>query len=270
MRKKSSLRVSELCGELVGGTILLSCPAVVSLPDTIESSVRKIAISDIHGCARSFRALLRRIDLQKDDRLFLLGDYTDRGPDSRGVLDLVFELIDEGYQVQCLAGNHDIGLLRAGKDPEFCEFWKESWGGANTLKSFGVEEVGEIPERYVEFLYELPWVLEVEDYILVHAGLDFYADDPLRPDTCMLEIRKWYSAIDYEWLGQRYIVHGHTPTPREVIEENLLGFDEWRVLDIDAGCVYVQYEGLGNLCAFDLDNRALWFQPNVDMSAPWR
>ena len=64
---------------------------------------RKIAISDIHGCNKTFQKLLfETLNLQKNDQLYLLGDYIDRGPDSKGVLDTIQNLITNGYYVRCL------------------------------------------------------------------------------------------------------------------------------------------------------------------------
>ena len=69
--------------------------------------MHRFAISDIHGCAKTFEALLDRIALSTQGELYLLGDYLDRGPDSKGVLDLIFRLQREGYAVHCLRGNHE-------------------------------------------------------------------------------------------------------------------------------------------------------------------
>jgi len=69
--------------------------------------MRQIAISDIHGCARTFQALLDKIQLSTNDQLYLLGDYIDRGPDSKGVIDTILGLINAGYRVQTLMGNHE-------------------------------------------------------------------------------------------------------------------------------------------------------------------
>ncbi len=70
--------------------------------------MRKLAIGDIHGCNKTFKALLDQINLSKDDELTLLGDYIDRGPDSKGVIDTIINLQSSGYQVRALRGNHDI------------------------------------------------------------------------------------------------------------------------------------------------------------------
>ena len=69
----------------------------------MEKLARQIAISDIHGCARTFKKLvLEKVVLDKQDTLFLLGDYINKGPDSKGVLDFIFELKNSGFNVQCL------------------------------------------------------------------------------------------------------------------------------------------------------------------------
>jgi len=72
----------------------------------------RYAITDIHGGNLTFQALLRKINLRHSDQLFLLGDYVDRGPDSMGVLETICNLIDAGYDVRPLRGNHDEMLLR--------------------------------------------------------------------------------------------------------------------------------------------------------------
>ena len=66
--------------------------------------MRKFAISDIHGCLKSFEALLDKIQLSTSDELYILGDYIDRGPDSKGVIDYIWKLEQEGYAVKCLRG----------------------------------------------------------------------------------------------------------------------------------------------------------------------
>ena len=72
----------------------------------------KYAISDIHGCIATFKTLLDKIKFSKEDELYLLGDYIDRGPDSKGVIDHIWYLQKSGYQVHCLRGNHENMLLQ--------------------------------------------------------------------------------------------------------------------------------------------------------------
>lgn len=228
--------------------------------------MRRLAISDIHGCALTFRALLDQVGLNQEDELFLLGDYIDRGPDSKGVIDLILSLKSQGYRVHCLLGNHESLLLSAlGGLADEHRVWLDN-GGEATMHSFGLLPTDSprlIPERYLDFLGQLEWYFETEGYILVHAGLDFRATHPLEAAQAMIWIRSWYQHIDLEWLQGRVVVHGHTPTPRPLIVKQLKKLDAVPALDIDAGCVfkgnYFKY-----LCAFDLDSRQLYFQQNIE------
>ncbi len=230
--------------------------------------MRKIAISDVHGCQRTFVALLDKIAFSKTDQLYLLGDYVDRGQDSKGVIDHIWALQKAGYQVECLRGNHEEIVLTAQHSPEGLEKWLET-DGRRTMESFGVQRITDIPEPYLDFMRNLRYFLEVDEYILVHAGLDFDQFDPLSRLDDMLWIRHWHDGIRYKWLGDRIIVHGHTPTRRSEIETMLHHLEKQRYLDIDAGCVFWNFplrEGYGHLCAFDMTNRELVFQEAVEMN----
>lgn len=228
--------------------------------------MRKIAISDIHGCRKTFLALLDRLAFSQADQLYLLGDYVDRGLDSKGVIDHIWTLQEAGYRVDCLRGNHEDIVLTAQHTLEGLEKWLQT-DGRRTMESFGVRRITDIPELYLDFMRELGYWLEVDGYILVHAGLNFDLQDPLsRPDD-MVWIRRWYDQIRYDWLGDRIIVHGHTPAKRSDIEIMLQRLEQQRYLDIDAGCVFWNFpirEGYGYLCAFDLTNRTLTFQEAVE------
>lgn len=218
---------------------------------------KRYAISDIHGCAKTFDALLSRIGFKKGDELYLLGDYIDRGPDSKGVIDRIMQLDEEGYKVICLKGNHEEMLLN--------ELVENVWppGIKETLKSFGIQHNNELPYVYLRWLKSLISFIEVDNYILVHAGLNFKAENPLEDEAYLLWIRAWYRHIDMDWLGDRIIVHGHTPIGVKTIETMRDEIDEKRVLNIDAGCAYTS-EDLKHLCCFDLDTRELFFEPNRD------
>jgi serine/threonine protein phosphatase 1 len=225
--------------------------------------MRRFAISDIHGCLNTFKALLSAIGLQPEDELFLLGDYIDRGPDSKGVLDHIFSLLESGFQVFPLRGNHEQSLLRAAETPnEGTIFYRN--GGQETLASFGVQLASQIPARYLEFVQSLPYYLEIPDYLLVHAGFRFGPKGPLSYFEEMIYIRDWYLDIDYAWLGSRRIVHGHTPLSKQAIQTQAQQLRAYQYLDIDAGCVYPQYPGRGYLCAFNLDTGEVVFEKNQE------
>ena len=220
--------------------------------------MRRFAISDIHGCNATFKALLEKIDFRKEDILFLLGDYVDRGPDSRGVIDYIWQLQEEGYQVHCLVGNHEIMLLQA-IEAKYDHFH----GLVETVQSFDVTRAADIPKKYTHWIKNLPIYIEIEGYLLVHAGFNFREADPLSDKESMVWIRDWYQDIDKEWLAGRIIVHGHTPTPKDDIKLNLKNLDHTPVLDIDAGCVF-EHKKYGYLCALNLDDQSLTFLKKID------
>jgi len=221
------------------------------------------AISDIHGCSQTFRALLDRIQLSSCDPLFLLGDFVNKGPDSRGVLDTILDLRQKGYNVQCLRGNHDDILLEMLTNKRYQQD-KHIFGAQYTLQSFGVEQAADIPRHYLDFLDSLPTYLRWREYLFVHAGFSFAAGTPLNDTYAHTHLRDWYHQIDYNWLGEHYILHGHVQQPRDKIQHNLSVFQRRKVLGIDAGCVSVWEPGKGHLCAFDLLRQQCIFQGYVE------
>jgi serine/threonine protein phosphatase 1 len=221
--------------------------------------MRRFVIPDIHGCARTFRHLVQEgIGLTKDDQLYLLGDMIDRGPDSKGVLDFVFELRETGFSVQGVKGNHEEMCLRTGEGLESMELWFIN-GGLATLRSFQAEDFGDIPHRYRYFLRSLPHYILLDDFVIVHASLNFDLADPFADSVAMLWQRECY--VDTSRTGGRRLVSGHTPVTREQLETSLKGD---RIL-IDNGCVFAGLPGLGSLTALELNTMALTFQANIDM-----
>jgi serine/threonine protein phosphatase 1 len=170
---------------------------------------RQFAISDIHGCLRTFEALLDQIAFSKADELYLLGDYVDRGPDSKGVIDKIWHLQSEGYVVKCLAGNHERVILDSERI-ERINGW-QGLGHDTFLESFGVKKLYEVPQKYFDWMANLPYHFEIPGFILVHAGIDSRSENPLENPNVLLWIRNWYDQINYEWLEDRTIIHGHTP-----------------------------------------------------------
>jgi serine/threonine protein phosphatase 1 len=221
----------------------------------------RYAISDIHGCCRTFRFMVEEVlHLQPTDQLFLLGDYIDRGPDSKGVIDFILELRTKGYQVETLMGNHEAMMLETWEDAELLPWWLRN-GGDTTLASFGIKELRQLPEQYWTFLDQLVYFHELPDYLLVHAGFDFTRGNPMANFEAMLWIRQF--KVDKAFLGNRKIVHGHTPTPFARIQQNVADPDAL-VVNIDGGCVYKHIPEYGHLTALNLDTRELHGLPNRD------
>jgi serine/threonine protein phosphatase 1 len=132
--------------------------------------------------------------------------------------------------------------------------------GEHTLQSFGVGEVGALPERYVSFLTSLPLLTLEDGYVIVHAGLAFNAPDPVhdsRPHTMLWQ----ESGIpDRNRLGGRITVTGHRYRPLKDIEASL--FTD-RIF-LDNGAFTGMLPELGNLMALDLDRMKLVAQPWLD------
>ena len=217
----------------------------------------KFAIGDLHGCSKTFRKLVTEvIQLRKKDELYCLGDYVDRGPDSKGVIDFILELREQGYQVYTLRGNHDQMMMDSGSNRENFNHWVQN-GGSATLKSFGIESYNELDSKYKTFFYETQYYFETGNYILVHAGLNF-KDDPFQDTHAMMWIRGF--RVDENKLAGRIIVHGHTPIPWEVIRKQA----GQNVIDIDGGCVYPQLTGMGHLVALNLSSGEFIAEKNCE------
>lgn len=131
---------------------------------------------------------LSKIELTKSDHLFLLGDYFDRGPYGDKVIDLILNLLQEGYPVFPLKGNHEQMLLdsvrrrQTGTDSEIPRLHKH--------KELTDAE-GNIKMKYLDFMSSLPYYFELDHYFLVHAGFNFSCDKPSNDFFSMIWI-VWY------------------------------------------------------------------------------
>ena len=216
------------------------------------------AIGDIHGCSKTFNELLNKIGLNEGDELYLLGDYIDRGPDSKGVIDIIWGLREKGIPVICLRGNHESMLLDALKYREGMNDFIRN-GGKQTLQSFDTVRPIDLPKEYINFFELLPFYHEVGDYILVHAGLNFLEANPLTHTESMLWIRNWYRLIDYKWLENRIILHGHTPIFQLKMKKQYENLAQNKYLNLDGGCYKKGY-----LCAFEMTEKKLIAQKCID------
>ena len=101
---------------------------------------RILAIGDIHGCLTALDTLLGFVQPTPDDQLIFLGDYIDRGPDSKGVLDRLIEL-KQTRQIVCLRGNHEVMMLAGREGRDDFRFWM-SFGGMEALGSYAEPGAG--------------------------------------------------------------------------------------------------------------------------------
>src|SRR5262245_50312650 len=100
--------------------------------------MRTLAIGDIHGCLSALDALLDEVDPQHGDLVVALGDYVDRGPDSKGVLDRLIAL-EARCRCVALRGNHDVMMMAGREDREQFREWL-NYGGKQTLESYRLKE----------------------------------------------------------------------------------------------------------------------------------
>lgn len=204
------------------------------------------AIGDIHGQREMLEEALERIaaDGGPDAQVVFLGDYVDRGPDCRGVLDLLIEGQAAGKNWTCLMGNHDRMFAMFMEDYPRNDarllvgyHWlHEKIGGVQTLASYGVEvperarihEVHEearaaVPERHREFLAALPSHHEQGELLFVHAGIR--PGVPLEAQTEDDKIWIRHEFLDdtrqHPWL----VVHGHTHVPSAEHRGNRVNLD---------------------------------------------
>lgn len=206
-----------------------------------------IAIGDIHGCAETLNVLLGTLDPDGDDRIVFVGDYVDRGPDSRRVIDIVLEL---RQSVPCvfLRGNHEALMLDY-LDHRVFEPWRAN-GGLDTLESYVDDERNTvIPDEHERFLRETRLYHEEDDYCFVHAGLRpeySVAKNLERNDEgVFLWERSHLKAPRLNW--EKTVVCGHTPVTEPINQDQLI--------NVDTGCVYHNRRGYGRLTAVRLPER---------------
>jgi len=176
----------------------------------MSNMARTLAIGDIHGCLTALDTLLAFVSPVPDDRLIFLGDYVDRGPNSKGVIDRLIELKrDRG--VICLRGNHEIMMAGARGGQNDFKFWT-TFGGIEALDSYATDEgvsMQSIPYSHWRFLEECIDWHETETHIFVHASL--HPDLPLEKQPS--EWLHW-QAISKDWhkphCSGKTMICGHT------------------------------------------------------------
>jgi serine/threonine protein phosphatase 1 len=192
------------------------------------------AIGDIHGHLDSLERLMEKIkpDLEKDQLVFM-GDYIDRGPHSKGVVDYVLRLRNTAppQNVVCLKGNHEAMFLNflQGEDMELFLFN----GGLSTIKDYWGRHWKDLeklvlPPDHDKFFRELKLYYETPDYIFVHGGLKPGVPLKEQDEEDLLWIRgEFITAMDD--FGRK-VIFGHTPFRQPLVLPNKIG--------IDTGAVY--------------------------------
>ncbi len=172
--------------------------------------MRTLAIGDIHGCSTALASLLKTIQPAADDQVVFLGDYIDRGPASREVIETLLAP-GRSYSPIFLRGNHEVMILEAREDPLKANLW-QSYGGLETLFSYGANYQPHwapfIPDRHWDFFARTRKFFETKGQIFVHACLDPELDLDQQPDWLLFW--EFLERLQPHKSGKR-IVCGHTP-----------------------------------------------------------
>jgi len=192
--------------------------------------MRTLVIGDIHGCNAALTALLKLVEPGPEDRLIFLGDYIDRGPSSKEVIETLLELKKSGSPI-FLRGNHEVMILDARNDELKSNLW-QTYGGLETLFSYGANfknELISIPDAHWAFLEQTQRFFETDTHIFVHACLEPELDMPNQPDWLLFW--EFFDRLKPHKSGKT-IVCGHSPQRSGRIND--AGF----ALCLDTGAAY--------------------------------
>jgi Calcineurin-like phosphoesterase len=199
-----------------------------------------VAVGDLHGRLDLLEYLWPKIDAAsrlssaRSRTLVFVGDYVDRGLESRQLVGRLLEGF-AGFETVFLKGNHDDTLLQFLTDPTIGDAWR-NFGGLETLRSYGVAHVPEknwsqtrgefaeaLPRAHLEFFKNLKLHVTIGDYLFVHAGIRPRVALDDQSETDLLWIRDEF--LESQANFGRVVVHGHTPTEKPVVRPNRIGID---------------------------------------------
>ena len=229
--------------------------------------MKTFVLSDIHGCYDELMALVARLPLERErDRVVFLGDYVDRGPNSRAVVEQVMDWEARYPHWVFLQGNHEDEMLNALQYGGRVHAWFDHWyqqGGRETLRSYLPQgwsrfwrrsfQAGDVvPEAHLAWLAARPRYFEDDAYIYVHAGLTPGKTPQETDPQDLIWIRDEFLDSDYDW-GKK-VIHGHTPAwNREPdVRPNRINIDT-------ALC----YSPRNKLTAIELPAERFYFQPSL-------
>lgn len=224
----------------------------------VLDGVRVYAIADVHGCADLLAHVFSRIDADlashpsSETFEVFLGDYVDRGPNSKGVIELLIKRACDRRTI-FLAGNHEIYLSEFLRNPAVFDSWKQ-YGALLTLRSYGIRAPTNpdpnkqselslalkrsMPQSHQNFLDKLKPFFTCGDYFFVHAGV--------RPGVPLLEqdtndlfwIRKEF--LSYKGDYGKIIIHGHTPVLEPDVRSNRINIDTGAYVTGKLTCLRLQ------------------------------
>jgi len=205
---------------------------------------RLLAVGDIHGCIEKLEVLIKVVSPQDNDTVVFLGDYINRGPNSKGVIDYLLRF-RENIRTIFLMGNHEkmfLDYIYSGT-PSFLLN-----GGASTLQSYSLLSLSQMPEKHLQFLKDLLPYFEAEEFIFVHAGLRPEITLQNQSIDDLLWLRDEFLNSDFDW--GKTIIYGHTVYHEPEIKRSRIG--------IDTGCSYCRGREVGNLTCIDVRKQQIW------------
>jgi serine/threonine protein phosphatase 1 len=186
------------------------------------------AVGDIHGCKKALMELIDKIHLTTEDTLVFLGDYIDRGPDSKGVIEFLLDLSVRHEKTIFIKGNHEWMFQRfyTNRDPNSWELWEYN-GARKTIETYG--DIDKIPREHLEFIENTKLYHVEKNFFFVHGGVKPNVEIEAQKEEDMLWIRDEF-IYSKNPLNGYVVVFGHTPMEEPLIQDDKIG--------IDTGCVY--------------------------------
>ena len=232
---------------------------------SISEYLRFYAVGDIHGRMDLLEKIDRKIDahLEKNPcarsvRVFL-GDYVDRGPDSRGVIDRLIA-IEQRTDAVFLLGNHETFIAEFIKNPAVLATWR-SLGGLETLASYGIfsplnpdpehqvrlaaEFSAALPANHIQFFNRLRPFFTFDGVFFVHAGVRPGVQLSSQSETDLFWIRDEF--LQHRGLFEKIIVHGHTPVRTPDVQPNRINIDTGAYVTGQLTCLWIQGNRMGFL-----------------------
>lgn len=218
----------------------------VDLQARVDAGHRVFAVGDVHGHVATLRALVHRLQLGEEDRLVLLGDAIDRGPDAAGVV----SFIRNDPRIHTILGNHERMATMCLQDDGTVELWPD-WmqrGGAATWGSYIVRAEGDLHVAKQTFADDLLWMdalpteIVLDKVRLVHAGYDPRKPVDGQTERELLWVRRRFYRHDAPLDPQRTVIFGHSTTtkfgsPGEVAFSDVElpdGRPAWLAMDVGA------------------------------------
>jgi serine/threonine protein phosphatase 1 len=188
------------------------------------------AVGDVHGQLQKLLSLLALCEEHgkgRTTRLVFLGDYIDRGPESRATVETLIGLQQKAPgRITCLRGNHEAVVVDIARHAKFeLDPWLRSGGGATTHRSYGVDHPSALPQPHLDWMASLPLSYDDGRRYFAHAGVNPSLPLAEQCEEDLLWIREPFLSSDLDF--GRLVVHGHTPvmTRTPDLRSNRLNLD---------------------------------------------